>query len=78
MNRISDLIRRLRNSSVIVPKDVENAMKRVSVEDFTDFETEGFYNDRPVVFLETPKGGVKTISAPHMIVTLLDNLELEK
>ena len=46
MNRISDLIRRLRNSSVIVPKDVENAMKRVSVEDFTDFETEGFYNDR--------------------------------
>ena len=42
MNRISDLIRRLRNSSVIVPKDVEKAMKRVSVEDFTDFETENY------------------------------------
>ena len=31
-----------------------------------------------MVFLETPEGGVKTISAPHMIVTLLHNLELEK
>ena len=78
MSKISELIRRLRNSSVVVPKDVENAMKKVSIEDFTEFETEGFYNDRPVVFLETPKGGVKTISAPHMISTLLYNLELNE
>ena len=34
-----------------------------------------FY-DRPVV-LETPAGGQKNISAPHMIVTMLNNLELE-
>jgi protein-L-isoaspartate(D-aspartate) O-methyltransferase len=37
----------------------------------------GFYHDRPVVFLETPSGGIKTISAPHMIATLLHNLELD-
>ena len=46
------------------------------INDFTQFDTSPFYNDRPVVFLETNDGGVKTISAPHMIATLLYNLEL--
>ena len=78
MDDISDLIKRLRESGVTVPDIVENAMLKVCVEDFTDFDSQGFYNDRPVVFLETPKGGVKTISAPHMIATLLYNLELSE
>ena len=53
-------------------------MYKVDIEDFTEHDSSGFYYDRPVVFLETPEGGVKTISAPHMIVTLLHNLELEE
>ena len=75
---ISDLIKRLRSSGVEIPISVETAMLKVNIEDFTEFETEGFYNDRPVVFLETPSGGIRTISAPHMIATLLHNLELDE
>ena len=76
MNDVSDLIKRLRESGVTVPDVVENAMLKLCINDFTDYDAEGFYNDRPVVFLETQRGGVKTISAPHMIATLLHNLEL--
>lgn len=78
MVNVSDLIKRLRDSGVEVPENVENAMLKVDIEDFTEFETEGFYNDRPVVFLEISNGGIKTISAPHMIATLLHNLELDE
>tara|TARA_B110001452_G_scaffold267270_1_gene276509 strand:- start:1443 stop:2405 length:963 start_codon:yes stop_codon:yes gene_type:complete len=78
MGDVFDLIKRLRESGVMVPKIVEIAMLKVCVEDFTEFDSQGFYGDRPVVFLETPKGGVKTISAPHMIATLLHNLELSE
>ena len=74
----SELIRNLKESGVIVPKNVEKAMLKVDIADFTNHNSEGFFHDRPVVFLETPSGGIKTISAPHMIATLLDNLELEK
>mgnify|MGYP001211034411 CR=1 FL=1 len=73
----SELIRNLKESGVIIPKDIESAMLKVSIEDFTQHDPSGFYNDRPVVFLETPSGGIKTISAPHMIATLLYNLELD-
>ena len=72
-----ELIKKLRASGVPIPKHVENAMLKVNIGDFTDHNPEGFFNDRPVVFLKTPSGGIKTISAPHMIATLLDNLELE-
>ena len=73
----SELIRNLKNSGVIIPKTIEKAMLKISIEDFTEHDYMGFYHDRPVVFLETPSGGVKTISAPHMIATLLHNLELD-
>ena len=46
------------------------------LEQFTTYDFNGFFHDRPVVFMETENGGVKTISAPHMIVTLLHHLEL--
>ena len=78
MRETLELIKKLRASGVPIPENVENAMLKVSIEDFTNHNTEGFFHDRPVVFLETPSGGMKTISAPHMIATLLDNLELEK
>jgi protein-L-isoaspartate(D-aspartate) O-methyltransferase len=78
MRNTSELIKKLRASGVPIPDHVENAMLKVDIEDFTKHNSEGFYHDRPVIFLETPSGGVKTISAPHMIATLLDNLELEE
>ena len=78
MSNLDNLLRNLKGSGITVPAEVEKAMYKVDIEDFTDHDSSGFYHDRPVVFLETPEGGVKTISAPHMIVTLLHNLELEK
>ena len=78
MSNLEKLLSNLKGSGIIVPPDVEKAMYKVDIEDFTDYDSSGFFHDRPVVFLETAEGGVKTISAPHMIVTLLHNLELEK
>ena len=78
MSSLENLLTNLKNSGIIIPPHVEKAMYKVDVEDFTDHDATGFYHDRPVVFLETPDGGVKTISAPHMIVTLLHNLELDE
>lgn len=78
MEEISDLIYRLREGGVVITEPLEKAMKKVDINDFTEFDTSSFYNDRPVVFLETIEGGVKTISAPHMIATLLHNLELNQ
>ena len=46
------------------------------VEDFTDFDTNTFLMDRPIPFLSTENGTTKTISAPHMIATLLHHLEI--
>ncbi len=78
MRETVELIKKLRASGVPIPEHVEKAMLKVDIADFTNHNPEGFFHDRPVVFLETPSGGIKTISAPHMIATLLDNLELEK
>ena len=78
MSDLSNLLKNLKSSGISVPKSIEEAMFKVEIEDFTEFDHSGFYHDRPVVFLKTPDGGMKNISAPHMIVTLLDNLELEK
>jgi len=77
MGDLNKLLKNLKDSGINVPNSVEAAMNKVDVEDFTEHDASGFYHDRPVVFLETPEGGMKTISAPHMIMTLLDNLELD-
>ena len=55
---------------------ISAAMRSVDVGRYTDYELEPFWHDRPLVFLETSKGGVKTISAPHMIAKMLYHLEL--
>ncbi|MDP6869216.1 MAG: hypothetical protein QGI21_00375 [Candidatus Poseidoniaceae archaeon] len=77
MEEMRGLIRRLKNAGLSISKSVEKALLTVCISDFTDYEYNIFYNDRPVVFLETSFGGVKTISAPHMVVTLLHHLELD-
>ena len=74
--RTRRLIERLENAEVPIDSQISAAMHSIDVSDFTDYDLEPFWYDRPLVFLETRKGGVKTISAPHMIATMLHHLEL--
>ena len=76
MTRISDLLKRLEQSGIEVPKEIRKFMENTDVETFSDFDSDPFYSDRPIQFMETTEGKIKTISAPHMIVTLLHHLEL--
>ena len=77
MDEITELLDRLQQAGIHIPPALEKAMKIVNIEEFTNFDCEAFFHDRPIVFLETITGGVKTISAPHMIVTLIHYLELD-
>ena len=76
MKPIEDLLERLRRSGLPLENEVAEAMKHVFVGSFTDFELDAFWHDRPVPFLITRNDAAKTISAPHMIATLLHHLEL--
>lgn len=77
MDPMLALIERLRKAAVDIDKRLEAALMEVDVRHFSDMDPTPFFHDRPLVFLETPSGGVKTISAPHMVASLLLNLELE-
>ena len=77
MDPMLALIERLRNASIDIDERLEAALMEVDIRHFSDLDPTPFFHDRPLVFLETPNGGVKTISAPHMIASLLLNLELE-
>jgi protein-L-isoaspartate O-methyltransferase len=76
MKGISDLLERLRESGVPMSDCIAYAMQSVDIEDFTDFDINTFLMDRPIPFLSTENGTTKTISAPHMIATLLHHLEV--
>ena len=76
MTRTADLLKRLSKEGVLVPQQVKKAMLRVDLEDFTDYDVAPFFADRPVPYIETNSGNIKTISAPHMIITLLHHMEL--
>ncbi len=76
MTRAADLLDRLSKEGILVPKQVKNAMLNVDLEDFTDYDVAPFYADRPVPYIESNSGNIKTISAPHMIITLLHHMEL--
>ena len=76
MKPIEDLLERLRRSGLPLENEVAEAMKHVFLGSFTDFELDAFWHDRPVPFLITRNDAAKTISAPHMIATLLHHLEL--
>lgn len=77
MTDIAGLLRRLEKGGIPVSQAIREAMLSVDVEDFTDYDTEAFYVDRPVPFMETEQGAIKTISAPHMVATLLHHMELK-
>ena len=78
MEEMRQLLDRISNSGIEVPQSVREAMYALHLEQFTTYDFDGFFHDRPVVFMETENGGVKTISAPHMIVTLLHHMELKE
>ena len=78
MTRTADLLRRLSREGVLVPQEVKKAMLNVDLEDFTDYDAAPFFADRPVPYIESTSGNIKTISAPHMIITLLHHMELSK
>ena len=77
-SEMKSLLKRLEKSGIPLTKDINEAMLAIEVDYFTDFETVDFFADRPITFLKNENGAVKTISAPHMIVTLLYHLELQK
>ena len=76
MTRTADLLRRLSKEGIDVPKHIKKAMLKVDLEDFTDYDASPFYADRPVPYIESNSGNIKTISAPHMIISLLHHMEL--
>ena len=78
MEEMRELLDRISDSGIEVPTPVRKAMCGLNLDQFTTYDFDGFFHDRPVVFMETENGGVKTISAPHMIVTLLHHLELKE
>ena len=78
MSEISRLLSTLKNNGIRISNEIESALLKVSVEDFTDFDCTDFYLDRPVLFFEDESGNCKTISAPHMIISMIDNLELSE
>ncbi|MCS5533181.1 MAG: protein-L-isoaspartate O-methyltransferase [Candidatus Poseidoniaceae archaeon] len=72
------LLKRLQKNGIPITNDISEAMLAIEVDYFTDFESLDFFADRPITFLKNENGAVKTISAPHMIATLLFHLELQK
>ena len=78
MSNLAKLFTNLKLSGIDIPEHVEKAMYKVDVEDFSDYNPDDFYFDRPVTFIKSQNGGIKNISAPHMIVTMLHFLELNK
>ena len=76
MNPMDDLLERLSSAGVPLDDSVAEAMSEVFIGSFTDFDLEMFWHDRPVPFLVTTNDAAKTISAPHMIATLLHHLEI--
>ena len=78
MEGISDLVERLRAAGVPVDDRTAEAMNSVDLGNFTDYDTEPFLMDKPIPFLVTESGAAKTISAPHMVATLLHHLEIRE
>ena len=72
------MIERLRAAGVPLDDSIEEAMSSVDPSCFTDHSLEPFLGDRPVLFLITEGGAAKTISAPHMVATLLHHLEIRE
>ena len=78
MDNIDDLLEGMKKAGAPLNKNIEKAFKSVKIEDFVNYSTEEFWQDKPVTFMTTRAGVVKNISAPHMLVILLHHLEIKK
>ena len=78
MEEMDSLLTRLSMAGVEFNLLIREALLNVDIHHFSSMNPASFFQDRPLVFLENERGGVKTISAPHMIVTLLHHLELRE
>ena len=78
MSEVTDLVEMLEKTGIPMSNEVIEALLNTKPSDFTDFPLESFWHDFPVPFLVTDSGVTKTISAPHMIVTMLHHLELDE
>ncbi len=76
MSGVSDLVKLLKKTGIPMNESIIEALLSTEPSDFTDFPLESFWQDYPVPFLVTDAGVTKTISAPHMIATMLHHLEL--
>ena len=76
MRHMSDLIRRLEDAGIPFNDAIKSAIEDIDPSFFTDYDLDPYYQDKPVPFLYTDFGTTRTISAPHMIVTLLHHLEV--
>jgi protein-L-isoaspartate O-methyltransferase len=76
MEEMDALLTRLSLAGIDFSLLIREAMMNVDIRCFSSCDPDPFFQDRPLVFLENERGGVKTISAPHMIVTMLHHLEL--
>ena len=77
MSGVIDLVQMLKKTGIPMNQGIIDAILSTEPSDFTDFPLESFWQDYPVPFLVTDSGVAKTISAPHMIVTMLHHLELK-
>ena len=77
MSGVIDLVEMLKKTGISMSQGIIDAILTTEPSDFTDFPLESFWQDYPVPFLVTDSGVTKTISAPHMIVTMLHHLELK-
>ena len=78
MESMMKLLEDLEKSGLLVSKDIKRAMNEINPAQFTDHDLDLFWSDNPVPFLITKSGISKTISAPHMIITMLHHLEIKK
>ena len=53
MEEMRQLLDRISDSGIEVPQPVREAMYVLHLEQFTTYDFDGFFHDRPVVFMET-------------------------
>jgi len=78
MERMRGLLERLETAGIPIDERIFSAMLEVDITRFTDEDVTPFFHDRPLMFIEVHGHAVKTISAPHMIATMLHHLELSE
>ena len=58
MEEMRELLNRISDSGIEVPQTVREAMCGLHLDQFTSYDFDGFFHDRPVVFMETENGKI--------------------